>query len=89
MVSANQARTAAERYIQRKVQPQLSEQIIVAAVDEHEYCWVATYNTRRFVETGDFRHALAGNGPLIINKATGALREGVSAVPIESQLDAE
>jgi hypothetical protein len=30
--------------------------------------WVFFYNSREFVETGDFRDALAGNGPIFVDR---------------------
>lgn len=29
--------------------------------------WCVFYNDRRYVETGDFHHALAGNGPIMVS----------------------
>ncbi len=43
--------------------------------------------SRRFLETGKPADALVGNGPLIINKRTGEVREGWSGRPWEEQLD--
>lgn len=47
----------------------------------------AIYNTRKFVDTGSFRDALVGNGPLIINKRTRLVRMGLTGQPVEEQLD--
>lgn len=32
--------------------------------------WVFFYNSKRFLKTGEVRYRLAGNGPVIVNKAT-------------------
>ncbi len=37
------------------------------------YGWVFFYNSKQFLESGEFRHALAGNGPVIVNKYTGEI----------------
>ena len=89
MIDAEQARSIAEGYLGRRRRRPLPFELVVHTVDEHEFCWVVIYNAREFVETGDRRHLLFGPGPLFINKATGALREGVSGVPSEQQLDGE
>ena len=43
----------------------------------------------RFYERAEIRDALAGNGPIIVNRRTGEARMGVSAFPVEAQLDPE
>lgn len=30
------------------------------------YGWILFFNTREYIETGDFLHALGGNGPIIV-----------------------
>jgi Immunity protein 35 len=35
---------------------------------EKSYGWIFFYNSRKFVETGQIIHRLAGNGPVIVNK---------------------
>lgn len=34
------------------------------------YGWVYFYNSSKFLETGEYRYSLAGNGPVIVNKFT-------------------
>ena len=41
---------------------------------EKPFGWVLYYNSKEFVETGDFIHRLAGNGPVIVEKRSGAMR---------------
>lgn len=45
------------------------------------YGWVFFYNTRRFVETGNFLHALGGNGPVVYERASGDIVELPSHSP--------
>lgn len=57
-------------------------------VDEHTiekpFGWVFFYNSKKFLETGESRHRLAGNGPVIVNKLTGtADLFGSSKPPLE------
>jgi len=85
----NDARQLAEQYVKTEIQPRIQAELELSDFSEYTTCWVAVYNTKRFLETGSNRDALAGNGPLIINRRTGAIREGRSALPVEDQLDAD
>ena len=38
---------------------------------EKEFGWVFFYQSRKFLETGDYRFYLLGNSPLIINRNNG------------------
>jgi hypothetical protein len=87
MLDECEARQIAEAFIQTEIQPTTSELLTLSDLEEFSKCWVATYNSRRFVETENFRYALAGNGPLIINKQTGTVRVGLTSQPTEDQLD--
>lgn len=54
-----------------------SETPEVVIVEEHsierEFGWVFFYQSKLFLETGEYQHRLAGNGPIIVNRASGAL----------------
>jgi len=41
---------------------------------EKPFGWVFFYNSKRYVETGEFRYRLAGNGPIIVNKHNGSVK---------------
>jgi Immunity protein 35 len=81
------ARQIAEDFVRDKIQPRSTADLAVAELEEFTTCWVATYNSRKFIESGSFRDALAGNGPLIINKRTREVRIGLTSLPVEEQLD--
>jgi Immunity protein 35 len=82
-----EARQIVEEFIRDKVQPRTTNDLVISDMEEFPTCWIAIYNTRKFVETGSFRDALAGNGPLIINKRTRSVRMGLTGQPVEEQLD--
>lgn len=86
-VDETAARETAERFLETQVRPGVGEDVVITTVSEHPTCWVVGYNTRAFVETGSISHALAGGGPVIVNRKTGRARLGTSALPIEQQLD--
>jgi hypothetical protein len=89
MVDEMQARAIAEQYLQHHILPGSPHDLVVADVMEFTTCWVVTVNTRQYAETRDFKHGLVGLGPIIINRTTGAVRQGVTAEPLEAQLDQE
>lgn len=48
--------------------PNIKLEIISDMTEAHEFGWVFYYNSAKYIETGDFRYALGGNAPIIINK---------------------
>jgi hypothetical protein len=42
---------------------------VLSGVEEYDTAWAFFYNTREYVVTLDLRHALAGNGALVIPKS--------------------
>ena len=44
--------------------------IVDTATIEKPFGWVFFYNSERFLATGDVIYALAGNGPVFVNKHT-------------------
>jgi len=53
---------------------------------EKEYGWIFFYQTKKYLQTGDFLDALAGNAPYIVNKYTGGIIETGTAKPIEDYI---
>ena len=60
---------------------------VLAIVDgepsETVHAWVFFYNTKEYLETGDFSEALAGNGPILVNKVSGEIEAFGTAVPLD------
>jgi hypothetical protein len=48
---------------------------------EKEFCWVFFYNSKRYIETGDFSYCLIGNAPMIIDKINGEFHNSGTAHP--------
>jgi hypothetical protein len=82
-----QARKLAENYL---TQLQLNPPMELVILDQHtiesDFGWVVFWNSRQYAETGDFMYALAGNGPLIVDRGDGSIHEIPSAQPIEAAL---
>ena len=55
---------------------------------ERTFGWVFFYNARRYLGTGDFRDALAGNAPIVVTGADGRVHETGTAYPLEHYLKA-
>ena len=52
-----------------------------------DFGWVFVYDSKAFVETGEFRHRLAGNAPFIVDKNDGSIHDTGTAEPVESYLE--
>ena len=50
---------------------------------EKSWGWVFFYQSKAYVETGDFREMLGGNAPIIVNRNTGKLTHTGTAYEIE------
>jgi hypothetical protein len=53
---------------------------------ERQFGWVFFYDSRLHAETGDFRHALAGNAPIVVMRGDGKIHETGTALPLEEYL---
>lgn len=53
---------------------------------EKPWGWVFFYTSKQFHETGDFRFALAGNAPYIVERETGRLIETGTALPLDEYI---
>ena len=65
------------------VNPEIELQIITSSTQEHDFGWVFFYNSKKYLDSGDFRDALAGNSPLIIDRESGQLFETGTAHEID------
>jgi hypothetical protein len=61
--------------------------IIDVATQEHEFGWVFFYDSRRYLETGEFSCRLAGNAPLLIERLSGRLWTLGTARSLDFYLD--
>jgi hypothetical protein len=50
---------------------------------ETDFGWVFFWNSKRYLESGDYRDALAGNAPLIVDRADGSVHDTCTFLPIE------
>jgi hypothetical protein len=82
-VTKTEARQLAQEYISRSG-------LELALLDQHtierDFGWVFFYNSKRYIETGDFRDALAGNAPIVVMKTDGSIHVTGTAHPIAHYL---
>jgi len=53
--------------------PNIELVILEDLTQEHDFGWVFFYNSKKYIESGDFRDALAGNAPLIVDRKSGQI----------------
>lgn len=54
---------------------------------EKPWGWVFFYQSKEYIETGDFRHMVGGNAPIIVNRVTGELIHTGTAHDIEHYIN--
>ena len=57
--------------------------LAVVDVQENDFGWVYFYNSKEFMEAGDFCWALAGNAPVIVDRHDGKLYATGTAHPTD------
>ena len=83
MLSDVDCRSLAEQRLARIAQQCGEHLVLMDRPFETPATLVYTYQTSDFVATGDFTHALAGNGPILVSKVTGTVEVAGTALPIE------
>ena len=74
MLTAAQAKGLAQAQLSAFSEGSEFEVVIIdSATIEREFGWVFFYDSRQYLETGEFMHRLAGNAPLIVNRLTGEI----------------
>ncbi len=60
--------------LSEKAPPDKPWAISESHLTETASAWIFFYNSRRYLETGEIVYALAGNGPVLVNKKTGEVK---------------
>ena len=85
-----EARGAVERHLQGAAGDLPQEDTLVILEEEtieRPWGWVFFYTSRLWRETGDFRYALAGNAPLIVERDSGRILPTGTALPLEQYIE--
>jgi hypothetical protein len=87
MIDKETARKLAYKYL-NSTNPHVKDEIIIRDeyTIEKEYGWIFRYNTKTYIETGDYGKSLIGGGPLIVEKSDGSLEMLGSAYSPEDQI---
>lgn len=83
MLSNVECRALAEQYLLKLTRQWGEELVLIPEPLETSGTLAYGYNTASFVATGDYIYALAGNGPLMVSKLTGEIKEAGTALPTE------
>ncbi len=59
------------------------DRLVIVKEYEYDFGWAFCYNTKRYVDTGDTLHAVAGNAPLIVDREEGQLYVTGTVLPLE------
>jgi hypothetical protein len=84
MLTFQQALTLAETWVRVRCGDGI--QIIGDETIKKPYGWIFFYQSSAFLESGDHRHALAGNAPIIIDRIDGEVRVTGTAKPLSEYL---
>ena len=90
MIPKNQqeARRLVDQYLSgMRTSPPTELAILPEHTIETDFGWVFFWNSRRYVETADFQYALAGNGPLIVDRRDGSIHPTSAAETIEDSIE--
>lgn len=85
VISHAQAQAIAESHISQFASSEGSFAILETATIERPHYWVFFYQSKRYLESGNPIHALAGNAPLIVDRS-GQVTETGTAYPLEDYL---
>lgn len=87
MYSRAEAVELVRAYLQRE-NPRTALVVLEDQVQEFEFGWVFLYDSEQHVATGDIRHALGGNAPLIFERASGRIVVTGTAEPLDAYVGA-
>ncbi|MDU4095356.1 MAG: YrhB domain-containing protein [Pantoea sp.] len=81
MVNFEEAVAKAKEYLKNKDIP-----VVITLKGRFAEGWFFCFQSREYLETGEFSAQLAGNSPFIVDKDTGEIHELGTAYPIEKYL---
>lgn len=84
MITLNDAIVKANEYVEGiQLTSQLELALLLEDTIEFELGWVFFYQSKEYIQTGDFLDAIAGNAPIIVNKYDGSLHVTGTAHTVE------
>ena len=84
MVSEPEARQLAEAEVAKS---QIPGGCIIVGSDEFDVGWVYFYDSKLHHESGETRHAIAGNAPILVDRSDGSIHHTGTARPIAEYIE--
>jgi len=78
-ISFDQAKAVAERKM-RAIADAVNDEFVIVDHETIDKGWLFFYNSKDFIETGNYLSSLAGNGPIFVERS-GAVQVLPSAIP--------
>jgi hypothetical protein len=86
--SLQEARVLAEGYLKKlPASPPIELVILDQHTIETDFGWVFFWNSKKYIETGNFQYCIPGNGPIIVDRRDGSVHGTPSACPIEESVE--
>jgi hypothetical protein len=87
MIDKNTARKTVEDYINSSYHVEGDSLVILDEETlQKDYGWIFFYTSHRYLETNLISHMLAGNGPIVVEKESGALTQLSTAMPLQESI---
>lgn len=61
--------------------------LVIVSERKYDFGWVFFWNTKQFADSGDHRHGLVGNAPLIVDRNDGQLYVTGTAHPLDYYIE--
>jgi hypothetical protein len=87
-MTINDAQQIALRYVKDLERESGCElDLIHRATIERSFGWIFFYDSKRHIETGSIRDAIAGNAPIVVTREDGRVHETGTAHPLDHYLE--
>ena len=87
MIDTDEARRIAQEWVSANVELDDDEAVVDDRWTRREsFGWIFFYNSRRFIEGGNFIDQLLGNAPIIVKEDTGDVLVTGTAEPVENYI---
>ena len=83
-ISFDQAKVLAERAV-RAIADESNDEFGIVENETIDEGWLFFYNSKDFIETGNFSSSLVGNGPIFVDRS-GVVKTLPSAIPWQAAI---
>ena|ERR1043165_2841553 len=84
MLDREKAKEIAQKWLDKNCQS-CEDRFVVhdELTKEYSFGWIFCYQSQRCLQTGEFKYQIAGNAPLIVDRADGSVHVTGTARPLE------